>query len=164
MSKSGRVERLRVGAAAVFPRKPRETLRTGDSSMNATVPSISIYVALLALLAAALTVNVLNRVRSGVASGDGGVSGLVQAIRAHANFTEQAPIALIAIACGEASGVRPLVVNILGVALIVERLTAAYALNRSIGQSPPRQFAGGLTILILVAAGIAALLPTFGMR
>jgi uncharacterized membrane protein YecN with MAPEG domain len=165
MSKSGRAERLRVGAVAVFLRKPRETLRTGDSSMNATVPSISIYAALLALLAAALTVNViLNRVRSGVASGDGGVSGLARAIRAHANFTEQAPIALIAIACGEASGVRPFVVNILGVALIVARLTAAYALNRSIGQSPPRQFAGGLSILILVAAGIAALLATFGMR
>ena len=101
--------------------------------MNPTVPSISIYAALLALLAAALTVNViLNRVRSGVASGDGGVSGLARAIRAHANFTEQAPIALIAIACGEASGVRPFVINILGVALIVARLTAAYALNRSI--------------------------------
>lgn len=57
--------------------------------MNATVPSISIYAALLALLAPALTVNViLNRVRSGVASGDGGVSGLARAIRAHANFTE----------------------------------------------------------------------------
>ena len=80
MSNSGRVERLRVGAAAVFLRKPRETLRTGESSMNATVPSISIYAALLALLAAALTVNViLNRVRSGVASGDGGVSGLARA-------------------------------------------------------------------------------------
>ncbi|MFZ2108164.1 MAG: hypothetical protein WAV18_22770 [Roseiarcus sp.] len=45
---------------------------------------------------------------------------------------------MIAIAYGEASGVRPFVVNILGVDLIVARLTGAYALNRSIGQSPPR--------------------------
>ena len=165
MSKSARVERLRVGAVAVFPRKPRETLRTGrflderHRSLNLDLRRVACG------LAAALTVNViLNRVRSGVASGDGGVSELARAIRAHANFTEQAPIALIAIACGEASGVRPFVVNTLGVALIVARLTAAYALNRSIGQSPPRQFAGGLSILILVAAGIAALLATFGMR
>jgi len=41
---------------------------------------------------------------------------------------------------------------------------AAYALNRSIGQSPLRQFAGGLSILVLAAAGLAALLATFGMR
>ena len=42
---------------------------------------------------------ILNRVSSGVESGDGGVARLMQAMRAHANFTEQAPIALIVIAC-----------------------------------------------------------------
>jgi uncharacterized membrane protein YecN with MAPEG domain len=128
------------------------------------IPAIALYAGLLGLLAAALTTNViLNRVRSGVQSGDGGVAGLAQALRAHGNFTEQAPIALIVIASAEAAGARPLVVNILGVALIVARLAAAYALNRSIAQSPPRQFAGGLSILILIVAGVATLLAMAGI-
>ena len=60
--------------------------------MNMTVPSITaFYTALLGLLGAGLTVNVIvNRVRSKVDAGDGGVAKLAQAIRAHANFAEQA--------------------------------------------------------------------------
>jgi uncharacterized membrane protein YecN with MAPEG domain len=69
--------------------------------MNATAPTIALYAGLLGLLAAALTLNViLNRVRTGVESG----------VRAHANFVEQAPIALIVIACAEAAGARTIVV------------------------------------------------------
>jgi uncharacterized membrane protein YecN with MAPEG domain len=133
--------------------------------MNATVPTIAIYAGLMGLLAAALTLNViLNRVRSGVEAGDGGVASLAQAIRAHANFTEQAPIALILIACAEASGARGIVVSALGVVLVVSRLAAAYALNKSIKQSPLRQFAGGLSDLLLVAAYAAVLLAAAGVR
>ena len=68
--------------------------------MNVTVPSITaFYAALLGLLGAGLTVNVIvNRVRSKVDAGDGGVAKLAQAIRAHANFAEQAPLALIVLA------------------------------------------------------------------
>jgi uncharacterized membrane protein YecN with MAPEG domain len=133
--------------------------------MNATVPAIALYAGLLGLLAAALTLNViLNRVRSGVEAGDGGVASLMQAIRAHGNFTEQAPIALIVIAGAEAAGARAIVVNILGVVLVVSRLAAAYALNRSVMQSPMRQFAGGLSDLLLVAASLAALLAIAGIR
>ena len=133
--------------------------------MNATVPAIAIYAGLLGLLAAALTLNViLNRVRSGVEAGDGGVASLTQAMRAHGNFIEQAPIALILLACAEASGVRAIIVNIFGVALIVARLAAAYALNRSVMQSPMRQFAGGLSDLLLFAVSIAVLLAVAGIR
>ena len=46
--------------------------------MNATIPMIcAVYAAILGLLGAALTVNVIvNRVRSGVDAGDGGVAKL----------------------------------------------------------------------------------------
>jgi uncharacterized protein len=81
--------------------------------MTSTVPIVALYAGLLGLLAAALTINViLNRVRSGVESGDGGVPSLMQALRAHGNFAEQAPIALILIASAEAAGARVLVVHI----------------------------------------------------
>jgi uncharacterized membrane protein YecN with MAPEG domain len=70
--------------------------------MNATVSlNTGLYAALLGLLGAALTVNVIvNRVRSGIDAGDGGVATLAQAIRAHANFVEQGPTSSMA-------GMRP---------------------------------------------------------
>ena len=48
--------------------------------MNATIPMISaLYAAILGFLGAALTVNVIvNRVRSGVDAGDGGVAKLAR--------------------------------------------------------------------------------------
>jgi uncharacterized membrane protein YecN with MAPEG domain len=134
--------------------------------MNAIVPmTAAVYAALVGLLGAALTINVIaNRVRSGVDAGDGGVSRLAQAIRAHANFAEQAPLALIVIALAETLGARTAVVHILGAALVAARLASAYALNRSLGQSPLRQFGGGVTVLVLAAASVAILLALGGMR
>jgi uncharacterized membrane protein YecN with MAPEG domain len=134
--------------------------------MTATIPMISaLYAAILGLLGAALTVNVIvNRVRSGVDVGDGGVAKLAQAIRAHANFAEQAPLALIVIALAEALGARGLVVHILGVALVAARLASAYALNRSLGQSGLRQFGGGVSVLDLLAASVVLLLAIAGVH
>jgi uncharacterized membrane protein YecN with MAPEG domain len=100
--------------------------------MIATVPvTTALCAAILGFLGATLTINVIaNRVRSRIDAGDGGVAALAQAIRAHANFVEQAPLALIVIALAEALGARLLVVQALGVALVAARLASAYALNR----------------------------------
>jgi uncharacterized membrane protein YecN with MAPEG domain len=134
--------------------------------MNAIIPvTAAVYAALVGLLGAALTINVIvNRVRSGVDAGDGGVARLTQAIRAHANFTEQAPLALIVIALAEVLGARTMVVHILGAALLAARLASAYALNRSLGQSPLRQFGGGVSVLVLAAASVVVLLAVGGLR
>jgi uncharacterized membrane protein YecN with MAPEG domain len=64
----------------------------------------------------------------------------------------------------ELSGARVLVVNTLGLALIAARLASACALNRSLGQSPLRQFGGGVSVLILAAASVALLLALGGVR
>jgi hypothetical protein len=123
------------------------------------------YAALLGLLGAALTANVIvNRARSGIDAGDGGLAKLAQAIRAQGNFVEQAPLALIVIGLAEASGARIPVVNILGAALVAARLASAYALNRSLSQSPLRQFGGGVSVLVLAAASVALLLALAGVR
>jgi uncharacterized protein len=134
--------------------------------MNGTIPvATALYAGILGLLGAALTINViLNRVRSRVDTGDGGVPTLAQALRAHGNFVEQAPLALIVIGFAEAAGTRALVVNILGVVLLAARLASAVALNRSLGQSPLRQFGGGVSVLLLIAASAAALLALAGIR
>jgi uncharacterized membrane protein YecN with MAPEG domain len=134
--------------------------------MNAIVPSITaLYAALLGLLGAALTINVItNRVRSKVDAGDGGVAKLAQAIRAHANFAEQAPLALIVIAFAETLGTRAWLVHVFGVALVLARLASAIGLNRTLQQSPPRQLGASVTALVVIAASIAVLLAIGGVR
>ncbi len=117
------------------------------------------YAAALGLIGGALTVNVIvNRGRAKATSGDGGAPALAQAIRAHGNFIEQAPLALIVIALGEAAGMRPLTVNLLGGGLVVSRLAAALALGRTLALTRLRVFGAGLGVLVLAAASIGALL------
>ena len=134
--------------------------------MDATIPvNSAFFAAILGLLGGLLTANVIvNRVRARVDAGDGGVARLAQAIRAHANFAEQAPIVLIVIGLAEASGARALVIQLLGVALLAARLASAYALNRSLAQSPLRQFGGGVSVLVAIAAAVVALLALAGIR
>jgi uncharacterized membrane protein YecN with MAPEG domain len=127
--------------------------------------AISPYAAILGLLGAVLTVNVIaNRVRTGVDAGDGGVASLAQSIRAQANFIEQAPLALIIVALAEVAGARAVVVHGLGIALLITRFASAYALNRSLAQSPLRQFGGGGSVLVAAAASVALLLALAGVR
>jgi uncharacterized protein len=134
--------------------------------MTPTIPLITAVVAaILGLLSALLTTNVIiNRVRTGITAGDGGAASLAQAIRAHGNFVEQAPLTLILLGLAETIGGRPLVVTILGVLLIAARLSSAYGLNRSLGASGARQFAGGLSVVLPAVISIAILLALAGVR
>src|SRR5258708_37607872 len=97
-----------------------------------TIPPFvtAILAAILGLFGAALTLNVIvNRVRLKVESGDGGLPAMAQAIRAHANFAEHVPLALLLIAAVEMmGGVRWLVV-LLGAGLLLARLLSALRLG-----------------------------------
>jgi uncharacterized membrane protein YecN with MAPEG domain len=120
---------------------------------NTFTLTIPLYAGLLGLLAAALTANVIAaRVRNGVDNGDGGVARVAQAIRAHANFVEQAPIALILIGVAALLSAPIILVHGLGATLIAARSASAIALNRSLGQSPLRQFGGGVSVLLVAVA------------
>ncbi len=127
------------------------------------MPVVSaVYAAVLGLLAAILTVRVIvNRVRFKVNAGDGGEATLAQAIRAHANFAEHAPFALLLIALAEAVGAHHGVIHGLGAALVVARLASAWGLSRSLGPTPPRQAGAGLTILIITAASLLIFYRSF---
>jgi len=126
--------------------------------MSAVFPFYtSIYAAVSGLLAALLTVNVIaNRVRAQVDVGDGGVASLAQAIRAHGNFAEHTPLALLLIGLVEAFAYRSVVVNGLGVVLLAGRFLSAWGLNSSLKQTFGRQ--SGATLTILVIAVSAALI------
>jgi hypothetical protein len=123
------------------------------------IPVITaVYAAIFGLFAAALTINVIaNRVRLKVEGGDGGVPKMAQAIRAHANFAEHVPLAIILIGLAEMTGVRAWIIYVLGGVLLVARVLSAVGLNRSLAGSMPRQAGAGLTILVTVAASIAVL-------
>ncbi|MEO8525183.1 MAG: MAPEG family protein [Caldimonas sp.] len=122
-------------------------------------PTISATVAaLLGLLAALLAVRVITlRVRFKVNAGDGGHAPLGQAIRAHANLVEHAPLALIVLAFAEASVAWRWLILILGVALLIARLASAWGLSHSLDGSAGRQAGAGLTILVTVVASLLIL-------
>jgi len=134
--------------------------------MTAIIPTlVAPYAAVLGILGAMLTINViLNRVRTKVDEGAGGDPRLAQAIRAHANFAEQAPLGLIVIAFAESLGSRTWVVHLLGAALVAGRLASAYGLSRTLAQSPGRQFGASVNALVLIAASLAILLALYGVK
>jgi len=122
-------------------------------------PTISATVAaLIGLLAVFLAVRVITlRVRFKVNAGDGGHAELGQAIRAHANLVEHAPLALIVLAFAEASIAWRWLILILGVALLIARLASAWGLSHSLDGSTGRQAGAGLTILVTVIASLLVL-------
>ena len=124
--------------------------------MSTVVPATSaIYAAFLGLLAAVLTVRViLQRVKTGIQAGDGGNADLGQAIRAHANLSEQAPLALLLLMFAEALGTPTAWLHALGVVLVLARLSSAWGLSRSLGPTQPRQAGAGLTVLVVVSAAL----------
>jgi uncharacterized membrane protein YecN with MAPEG domain len=118
----------------------------------------AIYTAVLGLLATLLTINVIvNRVRTKVDAADGGIASLAQAIRAHGNFAEHTPLALLLVGFVETFGYRFPVVNGLGVALLVARILSAWGLNSSLKQTFGRQSGATLTILVTAASAVLIL-------
>ena len=128
--------------------------------MNAlALPAVTILsTAILALVAASLSIWVIvQRVRLKVEWGDGNKPAMAQAVRAHANFAEHVPIALLAIGASEVAGTSRLVIIGLAAALIVARLLSAYGLIRSLGPSLPRQVGASISIAVTIVASLTAL-------
>jgi len=134
--------------------------------MSTVVPTTAAaYAAVLGLLAAVLTVRViLGRVRTGIQTGDGGNATLGQAIRAHANLTEQVPLALLLIVLVDTLGTPTVFVHALGGVLVLGRLLSALGLSRSLAASQPRQSGAGLTLLVVVAASLLIAYRVFAGR
>lgn len=115
----------------------------------------ALYAGLLGLMLIALAVHTIRaRMRAKVSLGDGGDPALSQAIRAHGNFTEYAPMGLILLALAEAQGAPALALHLLGGALVLGRAAHAWGMTRPNPLHPAR----GLGMMLTFAAiGIAAL-------
>ena len=122
------------------------------------------YAALLTLVLMGLSVRVVFlRRRHHVGIGAGGHPELQRAIRAHANFCEYVPLALLLLVLLEAAAAVPAgVLHVLGLALVAGRIAHAIGLNRSPGTSAGRFIGTLLTWLMLLAGAFYGLYLSVG--
>ena len=116
----------------------------------------AVYTSLLGLLWLGLTMYViLGRWKYEVSLGDGEERDLNRRIRAHANFVETVPLALILLWIGEIHVFDPEVVHAFGITLVVSRLFHAFGMlipKRSTNRF--RQIGMALTMAMI---GVASL-------
>ena len=129
------------------------------------VPIVTaLYAAIIGLLHAILTVNVIrNRVALKVDDGDGGKVTMRKCIRAHANLAQHAPLALLLIGFAESIGTPIIFIHALGAILVLARLLSGQGLLSAEGPTFGRQSGAALTVLVLLAASVLILLREGGM-
>jgi uncharacterized membrane protein YecN with MAPEG domain len=117
-----------------------------------------IYAAICAALMIALAARVVRmRGKYGVGIGAGTEPVMERAIRVHANFAENVPMALLLLALAELQGASAIVLYALGAALVVSRVFHAQGLSAFPGRSFGRFVGTALCwTAMLVNAGICA--------
>ena len=91
-----------------------------------------IYAAFLGLGFVALSFLTLRlRRQNKIALGDGGNLQLLRAIRVHSNFAEYVPIALILIYMTELIGAPIFLIHLLGISLLLGRLSHAWGVSQN---------------------------------
>jgi len=125
------------------------------------MPITALYASLLIFLFLALSLNViLHRWRSGVPLGTGNDKRLQGAMRAHGNFAEYVPLALLILAGAESFGVSDWLIHALGGGLLLGRIAHATGLLSTRGPSLGRSVGVVLTFSVL-GAGAGVCLGAF---
>jgi uncharacterized protein len=116
-----------------------------------------LFAGLCALLQTALTALVIaRRAQSGVNLLDGGDAPLMHRIRAHGNFIETAPMALLLMALLEMNGLAAPWLWGFGALLVAGRLLHAYGLLKG-GTSPARAVGMVMTLFVISIEGVMCL-------
>ena len=121
------------------------------------LPTTALYAALLALLGCALAVRVLMlRLRLQASLGDGGDPRLRRAVRAHGNFAEYVPLALLLMLLLELNGAGAWLLHAGGILLLVSRAVHAYGVSQLRERLAWRLagMVGTFTVLSFGAAGL----------
>jgi uncharacterized membrane protein YecN with MAPEG domain len=117
-----------------------------------------LFASLHALLLLALIAPISrHRHRHKIGLGSGGDPVLERKIRAHANFIEFVPIALVLLALLELAGLQPGWLWMFGVVLLLARVMHALGLSRHAGYSFGRFWGTVLTMLVLLGMAVAGL-------
>jgi len=110
-----------------------------------------LYAGLCGLLLTILYVRVSQRrLATKIGMGTGSDAILEQRIRAHENFIESVPIALILLYLFEQAGVDSIYVHAFGVALVLARVAHAQGISTTSGRSTGR-FYGSIGTLLVIA-------------
>ena len=116
----------------------------------------ALYAALLALFYIVMSFKVVGKRRKyRVGIGSNGEMELERAIRVHGNFAEYVPFALLLLFLAEYSGLAPLYIHILGVALIIGRLSHAWGVRQMKEPLGFRVFGMILTFSVMLLSAIA---------
>lgn len=126
-------------------------------------PISSLYAGILTFVLIALSIRVITlRRKLLVGIGSGEHPELARAIRAHANFTEYTPLALILLALAEIGGAHATLLHGAGLLLLTTRVIHAISISKSSGKSTGRvvgmmgTFAAlAILAVVLIAQGIA---------
>ena len=119
----------------------------------------ALYAALLALFYIVLSFKVVGKRRQfRIGIGSNGEIALERAIRVHGNFAEYVPFALLLMFLAEYSGLAPLYLHILGVTLLVGRLSHAWGVQQLKEPLKFRVFGMVLTFCVLLLSALAILL------
>ena len=121
-----------------------------------------LYVAILGLLHVPFTFFVgMYRFRSRISLLDGGDKVLRNRMRAHANFTENVPIALILLLSMDALGASASWLHSVGAVLVVSRVVHYSVIATNPGNTPPRFLAMIGTLGAIFASSLWLLSYTF---
>jgi uncharacterized membrane protein YecN with MAPEG domain len=92
----------------------------------------ALYVGLFGILLIVLSLRVsFVRRDARVPVGDGDNEVLLRRIRAHGNFVEFVPIALLLLALAEHTGMGSLFIHLFGIVLLVGRISHAYGISQT---------------------------------
>jgi len=120
------------------------------------VKIVAIYAAILAIVFVGLSVRTLRlRRRYRVAIGDGGIEHLARAIRAHSNFSEYVPIALILMVALDGLYAPVSLLHGIGASTLVGRIVHAAGLSRSPEPMALRVVGMTLTLCSILTAALA---------
>lgn len=116
-----------------------------------------LYAGILGLLYMGLSFAVVKgRIGNRLAFGDGGNPDMIRRIRAHGNFAEYVPFALLLIFLVDQSQFQPLIVHLLGIVLVIARILHVAGIYKEIFRL--RVTGMVLTMLVFIVASIILLI------
>jgi len=118
-----------------------------------------IYAAILALIYVFLSVRTLRlrRIKKVIVGTNDDIV-LIRAIRAHSNFAEYAPIAIILLFLLEAQEQSPVLIHALGLALIAGRIIHAFGISQTAENVRFRVAGMALTLACIISASLRLLI------
>jgi uncharacterized protein len=118
-----------------------------------SVPIVSIYASILAILFVALSVRTIRmRRQAKIAIGDAGNPAMLRAMRVHSNFAEYVPLSLILLFFVESGGGPATLVHGLGLCLLAGRTSHAYGVSQLRENHRFRVYGMAMTFTTLLTA------------